>query len=72
MEKDPSSYPKLRFLNEFADVEKSRNRLPHWSQEGVATFITFCQADSIPAKLLAVWHREREEMVAESSETLVR
>ncbi len=61
MESDSSSYPELKFLSEFAEIGKLRNRLPHWSQDRATCFITFRLADSIPARLLAGWRNEREE-----------
>ncbi len=37
----------------------SRNRLPHWQQDGVTYFVTFRLADSIPALRLSQWSNER-------------
>ncbi len=48
MEQDSSSYPELKFLSEFAEIGKLRNRLPHWSQDRATCFITFRLGDSIP------------------------
>jgi hypothetical protein len=40
-------------------VDISRRRLPHWRQTGVAYFITFRLADSVPQSLLHQWRDER-------------
>jgi hypothetical protein len=37
----------------------ARRRLPHWRQTGVAYFITFRLADSVPQPLLHQWRDER-------------
>ncbi len=42
------------------DVRVYVRNLPHWRQAGVTYFVTFRQDDSIPAKVLLVWHDERE------------
>jgi len=36
-----------------------RRRLPHWRQPGVAYFVTFRLADSLPQSLLRQWRDER-------------
>ena len=41
-----------------ADVERSARNLPHWFQPGVAVFITFRTADSLPKEVLERWRRE--------------
>ncbi len=35
-------------------------RLPHWSQAGAVTFLTWRTADSIPQNLIREWKQERE------------
>ena len=60
MEPSDSAYPVLKFLNEMAEVELTRNRLPHWRQERATCFLTFRLGDSIPATLLNEWRREKE------------
>ncbi|MCC7337107.1 MAG: hypothetical protein IT422_18600 [Pirellulaceae bacterium] len=41
-----------------ADVDIDRRFLPHWFQPGVATFITFRIADSIPREVVEKWRAE--------------
>lgn len=60
MEPDPSIYPSLRFLNDFGEIHKSLNHLPHWQQGTSTYFITFRLGDSIPATLLKQWGLERD------------
>ncbi len=59
MEPDSSAYPTLKFLNEFAEIQKTGNRLPHWQQDKATYFLTFRLADSIPVSLLNEWREER-------------
>ncbi|MBI5758388.1 MAG: transposase [Planctomycetales bacterium] len=35
--------------------------LPHWEQEGATSFITFRTADSLPAPVIELWQRERDD-----------
>jgi REP element-mobilizing transposase RayT len=65
MESDPARYPELRFLNEFEEILKTRNRLPHWHQNRSTYFITFRLGDSLPANLLETWRVERDQWLAE-------
>ncbi len=41
-----------------ADVDIDRRFLPHWFQPGVATFITFRTADSMPREVVEKWRTE--------------
>jgi hypothetical protein len=41
------------------EVAIARRRLPHWRQNGVAYFVTFRLADSLPQSLLEQWRDER-------------
>lgn len=59
MEPDSSAYPTLKFFNEFAEIQKTGNRLPHWQQDKTTYFLTFRLADSIPVSLLDEWREER-------------
>jgi putative transposase len=59
MEPESSAYPALRFLNEFAEIQKTRSSLPHWQQDKATYFLTFRLADSIPASLLDEWRHEK-------------
>ena len=40
-------------------------RLPHWSQAGAITFITWRTADSIPADVLRTWLAQRDAFLRE-------
>jgi REP element-mobilizing transposase RayT len=60
MEPNDAPYPILRFLNEFSEIGKTRNRLPHWNQEQATCFITFRLGDSIPEDALKTWRMEKE------------
>ena len=42
----------LQFFNPWATVNATRNRLPHWQQEGAVYFVTWRLADSIPQEKL--------------------
>jgi REP element-mobilizing transposase RayT len=59
MEPDPAAYPTLKFLNGFAEIQKTGNHLPHWQQDQATYFLTFRLADSIPVSLLDEWRKER-------------
>ena len=41
-----------------SETEISYRQLPHWFQSGVATFITFRTADSLPKEVLLQWQEE--------------
>ncbi|MGI9243032.1 MAG: hypothetical protein ACR2RV_19700 [Verrucomicrobiales bacterium] len=41
-----------RYFNPYAEIEKSKNHLPHWEQPGACYFVTFRMADSVPVVLL--------------------
>jgi REP element-mobilizing transposase RayT len=41
------------------DVNVAYRRLPHWSQPGVVTFITWRTWDSLPEKVIHQWQEER-------------
>jgi REP element-mobilizing transposase RayT len=61
MDSDPSPYPVLRFLSEFAGLHKTHNHLPHWQQDQARYFLTFRLGDSIPSDLLRQWRQERDD-----------
>ena len=50
----------LRFFNPYADIRQTKNRLPHWQQQGATYFVTFRLADSVPMRLLRQWESERK------------
>ncbi|MDA0812472.1 MAG: transposase [Verrucomicrobia bacterium] len=54
-----SPWAALKFLRELEEIAKTRNRLPHWQQEGACYFITFRLADSLPKEKLRLWREER-------------
>jgi putative transposase len=49
----------LRGFDPYDAVNITRRRLPHWHQPGVAYFVTFRLADSVPQSLLREWGDER-------------
>src|SRR6187402_2848571 len=65
MESDPSAYPALKFLDEFAEIEKSQNRLPHWRQDQAVYFVTYRLHDSIPEVLMNTWRAQRDQWCEE-------
>ncbi len=54
----------LRFFDPRARLEQGKNRLPHWHQSGVACFVTYRLADSIPQEQLRAWTAERRDWLA--------
>lgn len=56
---DSSDYPVLKFLNEFAEIHKTRGPLPHWQQDQSTYFLTFRLSDSLPIRLLHEWQKDR-------------
>jgi REP element-mobilizing transposase RayT len=48
----------MRFFNEFIEVRKTGQKLPHWEQPGATYFITWRLADSIPEELMDKWTRD--------------
>ncbi|MBI5775664.1 MAG: transposase [Verrucomicrobia bacterium] len=50
----------IKFLNQFAEVERHENRLPHWQQDGATYFVTLHLDDSIPKERLDQLRNERE------------
>jgi putative transposase len=64
MDSVPLPYPVVKFLNECAEIHKTRNHLPHWQQDMATYFLTFRLGDSIPADLLKQWQREQDDWIA--------
>ena len=54
-----SRHVPFRGFDPHDEVVMARRRLPHWRQIGVAYFITFRLADSVPQTLLRQWRDER-------------
>ena len=50
----------VRYFNPYMKILHSRNRLPHWQQEGAAYFVTFRLADSMPQVVLEKWRASRK------------
>jgi len=48
----------FRGYDPYEKVRIMRRRLPHWRQSGVAYFVTFRLADSLPQSLLRQWRDE--------------
>lgn len=48
-----------QFLNHYAPLRFTRNRLPHRQQTGITYFITFRLADSVPNDLIEQWRSDR-------------
>jgi REP element-mobilizing transposase RayT len=49
----------FRGFDPHREVAIARRRLPHWRQMGVAYFVTFRLADSVPQSLLRQWREDR-------------
>ena len=47
-----------------ADTDIEQRYLPHWFQPGVAVFITFRTADSMPREAIEGWERELRDWLA--------
>ena len=52
------------FFNPYAPIDIHTRHLPHWQQPGVLVFLTWRQADSLPAALLVSWQTERTAWLA--------
>ena len=46
-------------FNPWGEIDLSKNRLPHWQQEGATYFVTWRLADSIPKEILDRHFEER-------------
>jgi valyl-tRNA synthetase len=57
-------------FDEFAEVDVSRRKLPHWRQSGTTYFVTFRLADSLPQSQLEALEAERLRWLAHHSEAL--
>ena len=54
----------LHFFDPRAEVRIVQQRLPHWTQAGVVTFITFRTHDSMPRDVVLHWLAERNAWLA--------
>src|SRR5919109_2375740 len=59
-----ASVATFRFFERDADFTIVERRLPHWSQAGTISFITWRTWDSIPKSVLAAWMDERNAWLA--------
>ncbi len=57
---DESSPLQTPFLHPQRSIDKHRNILPHWHQDGVWCFITWRLADSLPQEFIQSWMNERD------------
>ncbi len=57
----------FEFFDRTAEIDIHSRNLPHWFQAGVATFITFRTADSMPRAVVLRWQRELENWLNNSS-----
>ena len=55
----------MKFFNECVEIAKSRNRLPHWQQDGSTYFVTFRLNDSIPKALMDKWTADRNRWISD-------
>jgi putative transposase len=55
--------PEIQFFDRDADFAITWRRLPHWSQPGTLTFITFRTRDSMPRPVVNAWVRERNRIL---------
>lgn len=51
--------PRLHALDYGAEIDRSTRTLPHWFQPGVATFVTFRAADSMPRAAIERWQEQQ-------------
>jgi len=49
----------IHLFDHDAELLITKRRLPHWSQAGAITFITWRTDDSIPARVVAKWRADR-------------
>ncbi len=57
-------------FDEFAEIDVSRRKLPHWSQRGTTFFVTFRLADSLPQSQLDALESERQQWLLRHHEPL--
>jgi putative transposase len=54
----------MEFFDPTEEVDVVNRRLPHWSQPGAITFITWRTWDSLPEKVIRQWQFERDAWLA--------
>jgi hypothetical protein len=50
----------MKFFDPYEHIRFTKNRLPHWQQNGAIYFVTFRLADALPKNLLEQWQEERD------------
>jgi hypothetical protein len=50
----------FRFFDQQADIGIVERKLPHWSQPGTVTFITWRTFDSLPTAVVKGWLADRD------------
>lgn len=58
----------MKFFNDFIEVSKIKNRLPHWQQDEATFFVTWRLADSIPKEKMDEWFVEKNKWLEENSQ----
>lgn len=61
MSADNSSGVSFGLFDSHEDIDYSARSLPHWFQPGVAAFITFRTADSLPRAVIERWDDEQRQ-----------
>lgn len=56
----------LRYYNELAATQVTRNRLAHWNQSGASYFLTYRLADSLPSHLLQELKDQRSTWITKN------
>ena len=68
----PNGHPHtVKFFNEFVEIAKTRNRLPHWQQDGSTYFVTYRLNESL-GKKGALWQKDYFDRIIRSWEHMVR
>jgi putative transposase len=49
----------MKFVDPYGHIRVTKNRLPHWQQNGAVYFVTFQLADALPQSVLELWAEER-------------
>lgn len=59
------SWHDVQFLDHTQEIAVRHRQLPHWSQAGTLSFVTFRTSDSIPRGVLLGWLATRDRWLAE-------
>ena len=63
---EPITINALRFFDSEDEFSVAERRLPHWSQAGTLTFLTWRTWDSIPHAVAESWQRDRSAWLAKT------